>query len=708
MIISSSITLGQITFVLRVAIQILSYVGAALILIIALATVSRVAPVDTHDTVNRVVGASTATGSTVKWIFNRLRRKHADPAPSASFLLVLFLSVSYAVFVSISDIGFLGFYACTIPSPNSVDSPASVNSTEAAKNLVLSNMVNGTDPSTVAAYRCDSSTVVDIGDDILLNLCTSWRNSTFADTHLFDSINSTDSDAMMPRRLTPYQAKNASLVLNSFYLGPNTQRVRNPIIHEGLAIEPHDTGVRMVMGVPQLSANKKVDIAKTLAVEVDVGCMALGVRDIRLVTGDALTGSKMLFYTNGTWRKYTGPDYMQDVLSKTVDDVRAYLQPFFNTSSIDSNGVMMSINGSNLALSPAANVGVWDLPPQPGASFLGSTPAKDLMGNCTAALQKKLGITFNAKTIQSGDICGLVGTGGSFGLDGIPSMVYNRMICATATQVNMVDATINVDANSALSMSLTRRPSDLNYVPADFYDIRPNGLDPNSTIVLQFIPYQRYTLNDNPNSPTTHFVHTRKTILSDESVGAGSAGNVISSIGQIILGADFPTQQEYAGLGLLDNGLDQVNFNASVVTRWVGEVGASYFFASLGYNGWAALQSAPIEVVSTGGRVGSCYKPYYALGFVPLLLSAVGVMLWMFIRIFSSSWFGTKKLGEAYGGVTPYTAVACPGAPPKDTLLAWEAVPQPHLQVIQKGYPVVGDAHATALKYLKSAPSYSS
>jgi len=700
MIISSSITIGQITFILRAAIQILSYAGIALITIIILASVSRVAPIDTHDTINRIVGTTTATSSTVKWIFSH---RQANPRPPTSFLLVLFLSVSYTIFVSLSDIGFLGFYACEVPGPNSMDSPASVTSQAAASNLVLANMVNGTKPEDVKAYRCASSTVIGVGSTIFENSCTSWQNSTYADTNLFSGINSTDSDAMMPRQLTHYpSAPNVAINLNSFYLGPNTRRVLLPTIDKGLAIEPHATGVRMVMGVPQLSPNKKVNIAKAMAVEVDVGCMTLGVRDIRLVTGSPGLG-KMSYSTNGTWRKYTGPDYMVDVLTKTVDDIRAYLLPFFNTSTLDYNGAIYSINATNALLSAGANVGAYDLP----SVTFGPSPVKPFMGNCTEALQKKLGITFDARTINSGDTCGLLGIGGSFGLNGVAAQVNTRMVCSTATQVNMVDATVSVDGDSKVAVNLTRLPSDLNYVLADFWDAKPSSLSPNVTAYMQFIPYQRYTLSDNPNSPTTHFIHTRETVLSDNAVGAGSAGNAISSIGSLILGADFPLKTEYSGLGLLDEGLNKVNFTTDQVTKWVGEVGGSFLLASLGYNGWAALQSNPMQVLSTGGLVGSCYKPYYALGFVPLVLSAIVVFIWMFVRVFSGSWFGTSMVGEAYGGVAPYTAVTCPGAPAKDTLLAWEASPQPRLQVIQKGYPLTGDAHATALNYLKAAPSYS-
>ncbi|KAF5384386.1 hypothetical protein D9615_003134 [Tricholomella constricta] len=698
MIISSSITIGQITLVLRVAIQILSYVGLGLISIITLASVSRVAPIDTHDTINRIVGASTATFSTVKWIFDRLCRKHADPAPSTNLFLLLMLSVWYTIFISLSDVGFLGFYACSIPYADSTDFPASVNSSDAARALIVANIVNGTDLSNIKAYRCDSSGVVDLGDIFQKN-CTSWHNSTYADSEFFGGLNSSDSDVMMPRQLTHWSYQREAIFdLNAFYIGPNTQRLLIPTIQKGLAIEPHSTGVRMVAGVPQLMPDKKVNIPLTMAVEVDVGCMTLGVHDSKSMSDIG----KVHFSTNGTWRSYTGPDYMENILSKTVDDIRSYLYTFFDPATLDANGTLTSINSTNLVLSDAANVGTYDLP----SIGFDESPARPLMGNCTAAMQRRLGISYNATIdgdMYNGDMCKLLGVGGSIGVDGFAGAFYSRMVCATATQVNMVNATVDVDSRGNVALNLTRLPSDLNFVISDYWDMQPSASD-NITRIVQFEPYQRYTLSANANSPTTHFIHHSNTPLTESSLGPGSAGNAIASIGHQILGFDL--RKEYSGLGLLDEGLNRVEFTTDQVTKWVGEVGGSLFIASLGYNGWSALQSAPIHVLSTGGRLGTCYKPRYAIGFVPLIFSTAVVFIWMFLNILSGSWSGTKVLDEVYGGVAPYTTLACPGASPKNTVLAWEASPQPRLQVIQKGYPLTGDAHATALKYLKSAPSY--
>ncbi|KDQ53187.1 hypothetical protein JAAARDRAFT_94368, partial [Jaapia argillacea MUCL 33604] len=71
-----------------------------------------------------------------------------------------------------------------------------------------------------------------------------------------------------------------------------------------------------------------------LALEVDVGCMSLGIYSSQDSDG---TGEGFdYFATNGTWREYNGPDYLQSVLAKTVDDIRQYYLPIFNTSTLDS------------------------------------------------------------------------------------------------------------------------------------------------------------------------------------------------------------------------------------------------------------------------------------------------------------------------------------------------------------------------------------
>lgn len=700
MIVSSSITIGQITFILRVAIQILAYGGLALIGRLILGNAPRVAPIDTHDVINRIVGASSATPSTAKWIFGRLRRNPSDPSPPTNLLIILFLSISYAVFVSLSDVGFLGFYTCSVPGPNTLNSPASVNSDEGARNLTLLNMVNGTNPTNVKAYRCNSAQLINFGDNVSENNCTEWRNSTYADRSLFDNINSTDSDLLMPRQLSHHNyPKAATFDLNSYYIGPNTKRVNAPTIQNGLAVDPQETGMRAVLGVPQLKANHKVDIDKTMALEVDVGCMTLGVNVVHDI--DASGIGIDIFQTNGTWRKYTGPEYMRDVLTRTVDEVREYYQPFLNTSTLDSAGTMVGINGTNFVLSSAAAVRTWRMPT---VGFGGTSPDIFAIGNCTEALKEKLKIPIVKNLATEGDMCNFLGIGGSIMLNGTALTGFSRMVCASAAQVNMVSATIAMDAQEKVSINVTRLPSDLNFLEADWWDVTYSG---NDTIYNEFSPYHRYTLSDNPNGPTTHFIRHRRILLSDNHLGPGSAGYAISTMGHLVLGPNGAfTDVDYAGLGLLEQGFEQIDITTNAVSRWVGQVAASYVFSSMGYNGWAARSSAPILVRSTGGVAGTCYKGPYALGFFPLVFSAAVVACWAVFMILGSSFFGSGPLKKAYGGLGPYVGAICPGAPPKEVLLAWESTPRPGLHIVSKGSPVVGAPDGTALKYMKSSHWY--
>lgn len=700
MIISSAITIGQITFILRVAIQLLAYGGLALIGGLILGNAPRVAPIDTHDVINRIVGASSATPSTAKWIFSRIRRNPSDPSPPTNLLIILFLSISYAIFVSLSDIGFLGFYTCSVPGPNAMDTPASVNSDEGARNLALLNMINGTDPANVKAYRCNSVQLVDFGSNIFENNCTDWRNSTYADRSLFANINSTDSDLLMPRQLSHHtHPKSATFDLNSYYIGPSTQRVKEAKVQDGIAVDPHETGVRAILGVPQLTPDHSVDIEKTMALEVDVGCMQLGVYAVHTIGASGIGID--VFQTGDSWKKYTGPDYLRGVLAKTADEVRAYYEPFFNTSTLDSDGTMVGINGTNFLLSTAANVRYWRMPTR---SFGGTSPDVFALGNCTQTLQGQLGIPIDKDPLRQGTMCGFLGIGGTIMFNGTSTIGFSRMVCASAAQVNMVSATVAMDAQRKVSVNVTRLPSDLNLLTADYWDATTAG---NDTIYNEFSPYQRYTLSDNPNGPTTHFIHHRRLLLSDNSLGPGSAGHAISAMGHVILGQNGEFDDlTYSGLGMLEQGFEQIEINTNAVARWIGQVGASYVFSSVGYNGWAARTSAPLLVRSTGGVAGTCYKPQYALGFFPLVFSAAVVVCWAFFMIIGSSFFGSSPLKDAYGGLGPFVGAICPGAPPKEVLLAWESSPQPHLQVISKGSPVMGAPDGTALKYLKSGHSY--
>jgi hypothetical protein len=691
MIISDSFTIGQITFILRVAVQILSYGGLALINLLILGNTPRVALIKTHDVINRVVGASTATESSAKWILAQFRSSRKDPISSTHLLIVLLLSLSYTVFVALSDVGYLGFYTCSFPGPTILDFPASVSSDDAALALISANMINGTEPSTIKAFRCDVVEPFQLDPKFLLNRCTAWRNSTYADRTWFNGINSTDTDVLMPRQLAK-QKTSYPHPLNSYHLRPTTRRLTNPTIVRGLAIEPHETGLRVVVGVPQLTPQQKVELSKVMALEVDVGCMSLGINSRRMPADLGYANNS--FATTGNWRKYTGPDYLRDVLTNTTDITRQFFRPFFNESTLDSDGSIYGINQTILGLSDAAYVGRFILP------NLDAATTKYIAGNCSQNLQSQLGIS--APKDGLGQMCSLLEMGGSFSSEGQRYQALSRMVCATATQLNMVDATIVVDVENKVSLNLTRLPSDLNFLRADYWDT----LNEDSMI---FDPYLRFTFANNPSSPTTHFITQEKALLLDSELGPGSGGNVFSQIGDLMTASDtsFGLDVQFAALSLLDEGFNDVDItNTSTVrvTQWSGQIGASFILESIGYNGWAARASSPIQVLSTGGKTGSCYKPYYALGFAPLVFSATVVIIWAIVMLMRKSLSGAKSLGRAYGGLQPYVDVMCPGVSGKDTLLIWEKAPERKLEVVSKGDLVLASegSSETALGYLKA------
>ena len=699
MILSESLTIGQITFVLRVAVQILSYGGLAVINLLILGNAPRVAVIDTHDVINRVVGASTANSSSATWILNRLKSRRKDPISSTNLLIALFLSLSYAAFVALSDIGYLGFYACSIPGPTIFDSPASVTSDDAARALVAGNMVNGTDPSTIKAYRCNAVEPIDFGN-FTLNGCTAWHNSTYADTTWFNGINSTDTEILMPRQFSQHTNPTSDAPpLNSYHYGPTTQRLTTPTIVRGLALEPHEAGLRVVIGVPQLTQQREVELSKVMALEVDVGCMDLGIYSQHNI--DTLGNGIDFFATTSNWRKYTGPDYLRDVLANTTDTIRQFYRPFFNESSLDSGGFIYGINRTTSLLSGAANIARFTLP---GSNI---DTANYIIGNCTQNLQSQLGIP--APTNGRSRMCGFLGMGGSFSAEGQRYQGLSRMVCATATQLNMVDATIVVDAGNKLSINLTRLPSDVNHLHADYWDARKDG---NDTRFVTFDPYDRFTLAYNPTSPTTHFITQYDMPLTDNTLGPGGGGNALNLIGDMMLASDSALNNvEYAALALLEEGFDEVDIartSTKRTTQWSAQLGASFILGSVGYNGWAARQGSQVPVLSTGGKTGSCYAPLYGFGFVPLVFAAAAVMICAIVTFVRTSLSDAKSLGLAYGGLRPYVDVMCPGAPVEDTLLVWEKAPELHLKVVSQGDLVLGSENGsgTALRDFKAGYEY--
>jgi len=531
MLVSHALTIGQITFILRVAIQMLSYGGLFLLGLILLGTAPRIASIGTHDIFNRIAGKSTSTSASAKWIFNTLRGKSGEPVVSIRLLMAVSLLVLYSLFVSVSDVGFIGFYACSTSGPPSVDYPASLITDDLANAAVISNLVNGTDPATVKAYRCDSINVISFGVNVTERNCTAWHNSTYADPALFRGVNMTDSDVLMPRQLKHVnQSRSAYVDLNSFYMGPGSQRIAQPTIKNGIAVFPHDTGVKAVVGVPQLAPQHKVVLDKTLAVEVDVGCMTLGVYSIH--DPDSIGSGVDVFDTNGTWREYTGPDYLRDVLSKTVDVVRKYYTPFFNASTLGSDGIMNGLNASQTILS---GVAIMQSYYPPGNTLSDGVDAKIAMiGNCTQELRQQLNLTV-LDNMDAANMCSLLGIAGSTTSEGNLIEGFSRMVCASATQINMVTATVEADVNGTISLDLTRLPSDLNYLRADYWDAMEVG---NDTQFTNFLPLERFTLADNPQSSSSHFITHYQNYSPIRPSGPGSGGNTLSRVGPTMINAD--------------------------------------------------------------------------------------------------------------------------------------------------------------------------
>jgi hypothetical protein len=671
MVVIDKLTVGQTTFILRVAIQIISYGSLFLIGLLILGSTPRVASVKTHSLLNRVVGKSTITTASMKWVWDCIRGRNSSPSRHTRLLMAIALLTLYELFTSLSDIGFLGFYACSVPGPSFHDYPASISTDQLARSTILANLDNGTDPNTLSATRCDSIVAVDLGPAGSGWTCDALHISTWANASFFAGLNMTDSDALMPRQLAQY--KN----LISSFIGPGNSRVESPTVSGGMALNPHATGFQAVFGVPQLAPQRKVTLEKTMAFEFEMGCMTLGISSRESLND--VDPQITIFQTNGTWRQYTGPDYLRDVLSQATDAIRQYLIPSFNKSSLASDGSMVMLNSSLLfggILSNMPHVTYLDLP-DVGKSD-GVTVEKYIFGNCTNALTQQLNLT----VIDPSDMAPLCAMYGVGGLDGQEFKTEIEMVCATASQVNMVSATIQTDVQNAVSVELTHLPSDLNYLRSSNY-WNSTLTNSNDSVTFASYPIERYTLSDNPDGLSTHFIVSYGLYFgTDQQIGAGSGGTSFAWVGSFITSSvnSFPSTDN--NLLILDQGLSQITFNATTVTEWGGQAGASFMLATTMYNGWAARDSAPMVVLSTGGNIATCYHMLYAIGFLPLVLSTLFVIGWSAFMAFTSGFRGSTHLGQLYGGINPYRAAVCPNLAPKKTLLIWENKPKPHLEVV--------------------------
>jgi len=678
LVISHHLTMGQITFILRAGIQILSYGGLFLIGLIILVYTPREAPFKTHDMINRVVGKSTATKASLKWISRRILRKNQDGANQSPFLLVaLALSLCYGLFASLSDIGFIGLEACTVAGSSYEDFPASVKSEADARALVNLSMLNGTYPNSVNSYRCESSDEIVFSVNVSECVCNNWHNSTYDNMNEFKTLNNTDSDVLMPRNLARYNYSRSKIFdLNVYFVGPTGLTVMDPTIKGGIATLPHDTGVKMVVGVPQLTAQQSVAIPKTMAVEIEVGCLPLGTIGTKNIASMWTSGLDFFLpdekYKAQRDAKYTGPSYLKAPLEKAADAIRDVVRPWFNSSDTTEDGYLVSFNSSNGGFDWQTSVNRWELP------YIHGVDTDDeqtyILRNCSHQVHTILNVTLPPSSIaRSPHACSLFQMRGSFFETGAAIQGHLEMVCAASTSVNMVSAQLEVDAGGRLTTSnLTHIPSDLNTVYANYYEILHDQPNPGDRTFSQFDPIVRFTLSNNPSGSLQHFIFQEELYFGASptslTTGAGSGGRIFSRAASSMLGI---SSLDDTTLTLVDaDYFSANNFSTAIVTKWAGGVGASYFLASLGYHGGVALGKESLIVQSTGGQVATCYNLRYGIAFLPLILSATFILLWSFFT--AARLQGAKKTEEKYGGLAPVMASQTFPGTNNNIVLAWE------------------------------------
>ncbi|KAK7051659.1 hypothetical protein VNI00_004638 [Paramarasmius palmivorus] len=476
-------------------------------------------------------------------------------------------------------------------------------------------------------------------------------------------------------------------------MGPNIRRVEEPTLSNGVMVVPHDMGFKAVFGVPQLGPQSRVSFDGAMALEVEMGCMDLGI-----YTRSNLDDSRGIdiLATNSSWRVYHGPENLRDILSQTVDDVRTYYRPLFNESSIDSQGFLVATN-SSVALSsriasihPTAYTGI-------GGQY-NYQQSDDIMDTCTQAIHRKLGIELiDVEAAGPTATCSILGISGSTSSEGHLYGRLSRMVCATTTQLNLVSTVIEVDSQDHANFTtFDRLPSDLTHVRAGFFDY------------LSYEPVERYTLNPNPSSRSQHYILQRPFGRTKfQAVGAGSGGGILARAGTAMLDLDGAFDFDYAAITVLNEGTRPISFDASMITKWGGEVGASFILESTAINGWAAYQSAPIQVDSTGGRAATCYKGPYVWGFAPLAAASLLVIGWIVFILLAgggvSAFRYGKQLENLYSGMTPFWGVVCPTKRAQEAYLSWEDIPPagPHLALVTNGVPnAVEERGNTVVEFL--------
>jgi hypothetical protein len=286
------------------------------------------------------------------------------------------------------------------------------------------------------------------------------------------------------------------------------------------------------------------------------------------------------------------------------------------------------------------------------------------------------------------------------------------MVCATTTQINAASATIEVDATGLTTHNITRLPSNLNVVQADYFDILRDKPTPGDTTWANYDPIYRYTLSDNASGPLNHYIYQEYGLGGATAIafshGAGGISTAFASVGAAMTGINSLSDKT---IGIINpNYFTSNNFSTAMVTKLGGAVGASYLLATVGYNGWAARGSQALTVVSTGGKLATCYNYHYAAAFLPLILAAVFIVFWLFAMLVTSGLrhiLEARRLDTRYGGLSPTIVTPFAGKPPLDTVLVWEHKPEPHLKPVIDGMPIVVGAESEMLVSHLKNESYS-
>ncbi|KAJ6507014.1 hypothetical protein C8R45DRAFT_514836 [Mycena sanguinolenta] len=165
MLLTQSLSVGQLTFILRLIVQVFNYSGLFILGLIIASNAPQVAPLATHDVLNRIMGKITFTKESLKWCAGYILGRQR-PQYSSALLLAVVFSTFYAGFAALGDVALLGFHTCTTHSASYYDFPSSISTDHAAMEAVVANLLDGTNPSSVGVSRCDSSTLHDFGLDM--------------------------------------------------------------------------------------------------------------------------------------------------------------------------------------------------------------------------------------------------------------------------------------------------------------------------------------------------------------------------------------------------------------------------------------------------------------------------------------------------------------------------------------------------------------